>query len=72
MALEDSVVLAEELAVSDDLQQAFDAFGRRRYDRVRTIVEISEQIAQWEIEHNREADFVGLTMKSVMVTAEPI
>jgi hypothetical protein len=39
---------------------------------VRTIVEISEQIAQWEIERVRDADFVGLTMKSVMVTAEPI
>jgi len=72
MALEDSVVLAEELAATDDLQQAFDAFGRRRYERVRTIVEISEQIAQWEIEQRRDADFIGLTMKSVMVTAEPI
>jgi 2-polyprenyl-6-methoxyphenol hydroxylase-like FAD-dependent oxidoreductase len=72
MALEDSVVLAEELARTDDLQEAFAAFGRRRYERVRAIVEISEQIAQWEIERNREADFIGLTMKSVMVTAEPI
>ena len=72
MALEDSVVLAEELAAADDLREAFAAFGRRRYERVRTIVEISEQIAQWEIERVRDADFVGLTMKSVMVTAEPI
>ena len=72
MALEDSVVLAEEVARTDDLQEAFAAFGRRRYERVRAIVEISEQIAQWEIERNREADFIGLTMKSVMVTAEPI
>jgi 2-polyprenyl-6-methoxyphenol hydroxylase-like FAD-dependent oxidoreductase len=72
MALEDSVVLAEELAGADTLKDAFAGFGRRRYDRVRTIVEISEQIAQWEINHVRDADFVGLTMKSVMVTAEPI
>jgi 2-polyprenyl-6-methoxyphenol hydroxylase-like FAD-dependent oxidoreductase len=72
MALEDSVVLGEELAATDSLTDAFDAFGRRRYERVRTIVEISEQIAKWEIERNREADFIGLTMKSVMVTAEPI
>jgi 2-polyprenyl-6-methoxyphenol hydroxylase-like FAD-dependent oxidoreductase len=72
MALEDSVVLAEELALTDDLQAAFGAFGHRRYERVRTIVEISEQIARWEIERDREADFIGLTMKSVMVTAEPI
>jgi 2-polyprenyl-6-methoxyphenol hydroxylase-like FAD-dependent oxidoreductase len=72
MALEDSVVLAEELASSATLEQAFDGFGRRRYDRVRTIVEISEQIAEWEINQVRDADFIGLTMKSVMVTAEPI
>jgi 2-polyprenyl-6-methoxyphenol hydroxylase-like FAD-dependent oxidoreductase len=72
MALEDSVVLADELANSDDLQTAYDGFGRRRYERVRTIVEISEQIAQWEIDHVRDGDFVGLTMKSVIVTAEPI
>lgn len=72
MALEDSVVLAEELAGTEELTEAFAGFGRRRYERVRAIVEISEQIAQWEIERNREADFIGLTMKSVMVTAEPI
>jgi 2-polyprenyl-6-methoxyphenol hydroxylase-like FAD-dependent oxidoreductase len=72
MALEDSVVLAEELVGAETLKDAFAGFGRRRYDRVRTIVEISEQIAQWEINHVRDADFVGLTMKSVMVTAEPI
>jgi len=72
MALEDSVVLAEELAQADSLQAAFAGFGRRRYDRVRTIVEISEQIAEWEINQVRDADFIGLTMKSVMVTAEPI
>jgi 2-polyprenyl-6-methoxyphenol hydroxylase-like FAD-dependent oxidoreductase len=72
MALEDSVVLAEELAGTDELQEAFGRFGRRRYERVRTIVEISEQIAQWEIDRDHEADFIGLTMKSVMVTAEPI
>ena len=51
---------------------AFANFGSRRYARVKEIVEISEQIAQWEIDHVRDGDFVGLTMKSVMVTAEPI
>jgi 2-polyprenyl-6-methoxyphenol hydroxylase-like FAD-dependent oxidoreductase len=74
MALEDSVVLAEELAQSDDLDTAFARFGERRYRRVRTVVEISEQIARWEIERTPPpvADPVALTMKSVMVTAEPI
>ena len=72
MALEDSVVLAEELAATDELREAFAAFGAAATSACATIVEISEQIAHWEIEHNREADFIGLTMKSVMITAEPI
>ncbi|HTW12370.1 MAG TPA: FAD-dependent oxidoreductase [Solirubrobacteraceae bacterium] len=72
MALEDSVVLAEELTRTDDLGAAFDAFGRRRYERVQTIVDISAQIGQWEIDHTPDADFVGLTMKSVVTTAQPI
>lgn len=72
MALEDSIVLAEELAANDELEPAFEAFGRRRYERVRTIVEISERIAQWEIDHVHDADFVGETGRSVMVTAEPV
>jgi 2-polyprenyl-6-methoxyphenol hydroxylase-like FAD-dependent oxidoreductase len=72
MALEDSIVLAEELTGTDDLQAGFDGFGRRRYERVRTIVDISEQIAQWEIDRVPDADFVGMTMKAVLVTAAPI
>ena len=72
MALEDSIVLAEEIARTDDLGSAFDAFGHRRYHRVGTIVDISTQIGQWEIDHTPDADFVGLTMKSVITTAEPI
>jgi 2-polyprenyl-6-methoxyphenol hydroxylase-like FAD-dependent oxidoreductase len=72
MALEDSVVLAEELANNDDLQTTFARFGERRYARVRTVVEISEQIARWELDGVHDADAAGLTFKSVMVTAEPI
>jgi len=72
MALEDSIVLADEITKSDDLATAFDGFGRRRYDRVKTIVDISTQIGEWEINQTPDADFVGLTMKSVITTAEPI
>jgi 2-polyprenyl-6-methoxyphenol hydroxylase-like FAD-dependent oxidoreductase len=72
MAIEDAVVLAEEVASGDDLEPALDAFEARRYDRCRTVHEISMQIGTWELERNHEADFAGLTMQSTELTAEPI
>jgi len=73
MAIEDGIVLAEEVT-SDDLDAALDRYVDRRYPRCREIWEISRQIGTWEIEHTPppEADFVGLTMKSVHVTAAPV
>jgi hypothetical protein len=44
----------------------------RRYERVKAIVDISLQIGRWEMDRQHDADFVGLTIKSVMTTAAPI
>jgi hypothetical protein len=44
----------------------------RRFDRVKTICDISRQIGDWELEGNLEGDFVGLTVQSVITTAAPI
>jgi 2-polyprenyl-6-methoxyphenol hydroxylase-like FAD-dependent oxidoreductase len=73
MAIEDALVLAEEVT-SGDVDAALDRYVERRYPRCREIWEISRQIGTWEIEHTAppEADFVGLTMKSVHVTAAPV
>jgi 2-polyprenyl-6-methoxyphenol hydroxylase-like FAD-dependent oxidoreductase len=74
MAMEDALVLAEEVTAGDDLEAALVRFAERRYPRCKEIWEISRQIGIWEIEHVHppEADFVGLTMKSVHVTAAPV
>jgi 2-polyprenyl-6-methoxyphenol hydroxylase-like FAD-dependent oxidoreductase len=74
MAMEDALVLAEEVTGGDDLDAALTRYAERRYPRCREIWEISRQIGTWEIEHTPppEADFVGLTMKSVHVTAAPV
>ena len=58
----------------DDLESALRRYTDRRYPRCREIWEISRQIGVWEIEHTPppEADFVGLTMKSIHVTAAPV
>jgi 2-polyprenyl-6-methoxyphenol hydroxylase-like FAD-dependent oxidoreductase len=73
MAMEDSLVLAEEVT-SGDLDGALERYADRRFDRCREIWEISRQIGVWEIEHTPppEADFVGLTIKSVQLTAAPV
>jgi 2-polyprenyl-6-methoxyphenol hydroxylase-like FAD-dependent oxidoreductase len=74
MAMEDAVVLAEEVTSAGDLDAALERFAARRYPRCKEIWEISRQIGIWEIEHVTppEADFVGLTMKSVQLTAAPV
>ena len=72
MAIEDAVVLAEEVTASDDLEAALDRFMTRRFDRCKRIWEISRQIGIWEIEEAHDADFVGLTIESVHVAAAPL
>jgi 2-polyprenyl-6-methoxyphenol hydroxylase-like FAD-dependent oxidoreductase len=72
MALEDGLVLAEELATAPSLDEALNNFDQRRYERCKFIYDVSMQIGQWEIDQVEDADFAGLTMKSTLVTAEPI
>jgi 2-polyprenyl-6-methoxyphenol hydroxylase-like FAD-dependent oxidoreductase len=71
MAIEDALVLAEEVT-SRPLPEALERFMDRRYERCRTVADISRQIGRWELERRHDADFAGLTHKSTMVTAEPI
>jgi 2-polyprenyl-6-methoxyphenol hydroxylase-like FAD-dependent oxidoreductase len=72
MAVEDALVLAEEVTADGPLDAALERFMDRRYERCRTISDISRQIGRWELERRYDADFAGLTVKSIMVTAEPI
>jgi 2-polyprenyl-6-methoxyphenol hydroxylase-like FAD-dependent oxidoreductase len=72
MAMEDALVLAEEITRDDLIGPALERFMTRRSDRVKTIVDLSLQIGRWEMEQRHDADFVGLTIKSVMTTAAPI
>ena len=50
MAIEDSVVLAEELSRTDDVDAALTAFGSRRFDRCKLVVETSLQLSEWEVD----------------------
>jgi 2-polyprenyl-6-methoxyphenol hydroxylase-like FAD-dependent oxidoreductase len=74
MAIEDAVVLADVLGSDVTLRDALERFMDRRYARCESIWNISRQIGRWELDHTPppEADFVGLTMKSVQETAAPV
>jgi 2-polyprenyl-6-methoxyphenol hydroxylase-like FAD-dependent oxidoreductase len=72
MAMEDALVLADELAADGAVGDALERFTARRFERCELIWSISRQIGRWEIEHVEDADFVGLTLRSIEVTAEPI
>ena len=50
MAIEDSVVLAEELGRGNGVEPALERFGARRYERCRFVVETSLQLSEWEVE----------------------
>jgi 2-polyprenyl-6-methoxyphenol hydroxylase-like FAD-dependent oxidoreductase len=73
MTIEDAIVLSQELASEQTVEQALAAFMERRYERCKFIVEASMQICRWELGLDRETlDHVGLTAKSMELTALPV
>ncbi|MEO6151611.1 MAG: FAD-dependent oxidoreductase [Croceibacterium sp.] len=56
MAVEDGLVLAEELAANDDLEQALIAFTARRFERARMVVENSVRIGEIEMAGGNQMD----------------
>ena len=50
VAIEDSVVLAEQLAEASGVEEALAAFMARRWGRCKLVVETSLQLSEWEVE----------------------
>lgn len=71
-ALEDAFVLTELLIERDAVDQdLWDAFHGRRIPRATAVVEASVQLAQWQLEHNQEADAPGLIFGIAHQMAQP-
>jgi 2-polyprenyl-6-methoxyphenol hydroxylase-like FAD-dependent oxidoreductase len=71
MALEDAAVLGELLTGHASLDQdLWDAFHARRYQRAKTVVEASNQLAQWQLDHV-QGDIPGLMRSIAMLTSQP-
>jgi 2-polyprenyl-6-methoxyphenol hydroxylase-like FAD-dependent oxidoreductase len=49
LAIEDAVVLTEELQKSNSVNDAFANFMNRRLQRCQMVVEASETLGQWEV-----------------------
>ncbi len=47
-AIEDGIVLAEEVASGADADAVFDRFMERRFERCKQVVELSAAIGAWE------------------------
>jgi 2-polyprenyl-6-methoxyphenol hydroxylase-like FAD-dependent oxidoreductase len=58
-AIEDGIVLAQELSGDRDLSEALAAWEDRRYDRCQMVKDGSEAIGSWEIDHTQPIDPVA-------------
>jgi 2-polyprenyl-6-methoxyphenol hydroxylase-like FAD-dependent oxidoreductase len=71
MALEDAVVLADVLTRRDELdQELWDEFHARRVDRATTVVDASNQLAQWQLDHV-QGDIPALMRSIAALTSQP-
>jgi 2-polyprenyl-6-methoxyphenol hydroxylase-like FAD-dependent oxidoreductase len=72
IAIEDAIVLAEELAGGETLEAALAQFMERRFERCRMVVENSAQLGEWERHPTETADPLGLTSASWEALSAPI
>ncbi|SES11357.1 FAD-dependent oxidoreductase [Sphingobium sp. YR768] len=72
MAIEDAIVLAEELGKADDPETAFAAYRERRYERCRFIVEKSLAICHGQIGKGPAIDNHKATADMFAMVSQPI
>lgn len=72
LAIEDSLVLAEELARHDTPEAALTAYRDRRFERCRTIVESSLAICKGQIGEGPPVDNAKTTAEMFQLVAQPI
>lgn len=69
LAIEDAVVLVEELTTKPTLQESLNGYMVRRYERCKALVDICLELARGEMENDRTVDVPGLTAKSMQIAA---
>jgi 2-polyprenyl-6-methoxyphenol hydroxylase-like FAD-dependent oxidoreductase len=78
LAIEDAVVLAEEIKKDLRVEQALENYMKRRYERCKMIIDVSNTLAEWEQmewrgEQLPEGANIGMLMgKTLAALAKPI
>ena len=72
MAIEDSIVLAEEIGRHDAPEGAFRAYRTRRFERCRYIVEKSLEICRGQLGQGPLVDNAKATAEMFEIVAQPI
>lgn len=72
MAIEDAVVLSEELISGGTLAEQLQRFMDRRFDRCKFISEKSLFAGEKEMQQDRDFDRIALVKKMLEVTARPV
>jgi len=72
MAIEDAIVLAEELSLAGNPEQAFTVYRNRRFERCRYIVEHSKAIGDSQLGLLPPVDQAKATADMFRVVAEPL
>jgi 2-polyprenyl-6-methoxyphenol hydroxylase-like FAD-dependent oxidoreductase len=70
-AMEDALVLADELGKHDEVEPALAAFMERRLLRARTVVEASVQVARWLLERNLGPHLEDTIARTLTMLCEP-
>jgi 2-polyprenyl-6-methoxyphenol hydroxylase-like FAD-dependent oxidoreductase len=71
-AIEDGIVLAEELVRQGSVMDALGGYMTRRYARCRAIVEGSERVGQWEQDHSLPIDPDATRNSVIMAASAPL
>ncbi|PWK18043.1 2-polyprenyl-6-methoxyphenol hydroxylase-like FAD-dependent oxidoreductase [Arcicella aurantiaca] len=67
LAIEDAVVLIEELQKEGEVEEVFERYMKRRYERCKMVVDVSETLGTWELlEYNDQPLPEGANMGMLM------
>lgn len=72
LAIEDGIVLAEELGKAPDAEAAFRAFRDRRFERAKFIVVNSVRMGDSQMGRIEHVDMADLNRQSIAMMAQPI
>ncbi len=72
MAIEDTVVLREELAKDQPIKEQIASFLDRRVERCRKVTYLSVQTGEWELDNSHHGERMGMIREVQELTAQPI